>query len=75
MLPNVYPSNVSIFGMNRQFDNPRILTKDNNIDPVLCEFYTDGSCLPNPGPGGWKCINLFELCVLPIYTTDKLYVN
>lgn len=21
----------------------------------LLEIYTDGSCMPNPGPGGWAC--------------------
>ena len=48
---NIYPMNVNIYGIDRQFDNPRLISKS-EIDPVLWEFYSDGSCMPNPGPGG-----------------------
>ena len=50
-----YPTNVNIFGMNKHFENPDKCnnTKIGKIDnPVLWKFYSDGSCVPNPGPGG-----------------------
>ena len=46
---NPYPSNVEIFDMNRSMINSNCLNDDDNI---LWTFYTDGSCMPNPGPGG-----------------------
>ena len=48
---NQYPNNLNIFGMDKSFNNPRWKATNTN-DPVLWEFYTDGSCKPNPGPGG-----------------------
>ena len=42
---NPYPTNVQIYDMNRKFFN-------SNDDNMLWSFYTDGSCMPNPGPGG-----------------------
>ncbi|HSW80996.1 MAG TPA: ribonuclease H [Candidatus Saccharimonas sp.] len=27
-------------------------------------YYTDGSCSPNPGPGGWAVIKNMEVCAL-----------
>ena len=49
---NMYPSNMNIFGMDKMFINPRFKSKSEVNDPILWEFYTDGSCMPNPGPGG-----------------------
>ena len=40
---NPYPNNIEIYDLNRSF-------KTNVND--LWTFYTDGSCMPNPGPGG-----------------------
>ena len=48
---NQYPNNLNIYGMDKNFNNPRWQTNDEQ-DPVLWEFFTDGSCMPNPGPGG-----------------------
>ena len=47
-----YPKNIDIFGMNRVFINPRYNSKVTTSDSVLWEFFTDGSCMPNLGPGG-----------------------
>ena len=45
-------SNVEIYKMDKIFDNPRDEVESNKDDPVLLEFYTDWSCLPNPWAGG-----------------------
>ena len=49
---NTYPSNINIYGMNKEYDNPKLIDNPDSSDSVLWEFFTDGSCLPNPGPGG-----------------------
>ena len=49
---NVYPSNINIFGLNKIYINPRYSMESNLSDPILWELYTDGSCVPNPAPGG-----------------------
>ena len=38
---NIYPSNVNIYGMDKQFNNPKSAKSSNMIDPVLWEFYSD----------------------------------
>ena len=43
---------MNIFGMDKIFINPRFNSKSDLDDSILWEFYTDGSCMPNPGPGG-----------------------
>ena len=46
---NKYPENINIYGMNQTFNNPKGESSNHN-NPVLWEFYTDGSCLPNSHP-------------------------
>ncbi len=36
-------------------DFQKVLRKGDNI-----EIYTDGSCIGNPGPGGWACVFVFR---------------
>ena len=49
---NKYPSNINIFGMEKMFINSRFNSQSDLDDAILWDFYTDGSCMPNPGPGG-----------------------
>ena len=37
------------------------------------KVYTDGSCLGNPGPGGWACIfqNEEQICGSETHTTNN----
>ena len=49
---NCYPNNINIYGMEKIFINPRYNSTSNINDPILWEFYSDCSCMPNPGPGG-----------------------
>jgi len=37
-----------------------ILFKKLNMTETYLTLYTDGSCTPNPGKGGWGCIAVFE---------------
>ena len=37
-------------------DFQKILRKGDKI-----EIYTDGSCIGNPGPGGWACVFASEI--------------
>lgn len=37
------------------FEFQRNLQKGDNV-----EIYTDGSCIGNPGPGGWACVFVFR---------------
>lgn len=30
------------------------------MNNLYLKLYTDGSCIPNPGKGGWGCIAVFE---------------
>ena len=49
---NKYPSNVCIYSMNKMFSNPQFDESNSIRNNVLWNFYSDGSCMPNPGPGG-----------------------
>ena len=49
---NDYPSNINTFGMDKMYVNPKYNMEPNLSDSILWEFYTDGSCMSNPGPGG-----------------------
>lgn len=37
-------------------------------------LYTDGSCLGNPGPGGWaaRCVDLFDISGGAAHTTNNI---
>ena len=42
----------------------------------MIDIYTDGSCLGNPGPGGWGAViveknNTIEICGKEIDTTNN----
>ena len=38
--------------MDKIFTNPRYDSTSDVNDPILWEFYSDGSSMPNTGPGG-----------------------
>ncbi len=39
------------------------------------KIYTDGSCIGNPGPGGWAAIVLFENKKKELFGGEKLTTN
>ena len=41
---------------------------------MIPEIYTDGSCIGNPGPGGWAaiCENVFTVCGDSVKTTNNI---
>ena len=41
----------------------------------MITIYTDGSCKPNPGPGGWACIALHPDAIYKISGGEKNTTN
>lgn len=59
--------------------NSLIKSKNNNIatfmkNPRKVEAYTDGSCVPNPGVGGWGWV-MYEHSALPEKFTPLMWTN
>ena len=51
---NTYPSNINIYGMNKEFNNPKLSNNPDSSNGVLWEFFTDGNRFMSSksGPGG-----------------------
>src|SRR5215471_12888171 len=43
-------------GLCRTSGTGRVLRRTRSSDPALVTITTDGSCIGNPGPGGWACV-------------------
>src|SRR4051794_4959172 len=75
-------SNPSLFDplMNQPNDSTLLLTNPHPVVPASTqikrvEIYTDGGCQPNPGPGGWGAVLIFNGQEKELYGFDPETTN